>query len=70
MATGDDLKATKAVAAAVLGFIAPGAAYLAGVSSDGVSQQEWITAVLICIGGSVVVGGVVHQVENKPKDAA
>lgn len=69
MATGDNLKSTKAVAAAVLGFLAPGAAYLAGVSSDGVSSQEWITALLICVGGGAVLGGVVHQVENKPKDA-
>ena len=67
MATGDNLKSTKAIAAAVLGFIAPGAAYLAGVSGDGVSQQEWLTALLLCIGGSAVLGGVVHQVENKPK---
>ena len=70
MATGDNLKNTKAIVAAVLGFVAPGAAYLAGVSSDGVSQQEWITAVLVCIGGGVVLGGVVQRVENKPKDAA
>ena len=69
MATGDNLKATKAVAAAVLGFIAPGAAYLAGVSSDGVSTNEWLTALLICTGGGAVLGGVVHQVENKPKEA-
>ena len=70
MATGDNLKNTKAVAAAVLGFVAPGAAYLAGVSSDGVNSNEWLTAGLICVGGSVVLGGVVHQVENKPKDVA
>jgi predicted phage tail protein len=68
MATGDNLKNTKAIAAAVLGFIAPGAAYLAGVSSDGVSSQEWIAALLICIGGGAVLGGVVQRVENKPKD--
>lgn len=68
MATGDNLKSTKAVAAAVLGFLAPGAAYLAGVSSDGVSPNEWLTAGLICVGGAAVIGGVVHQVENKPKE--
>ena len=68
MATGDNLKATKAVVAAALGFVAPGAAYLAGVSSDGVSSSEWITALLICVGGSAVLGLTVHQVENKPKD--
>ena len=70
MAAGDGLKNTKAIVAAVLGFIAPGAAYLAGVSSDGVSSGEWVTALLICVGGSAVFGGVVHQVENKPKDPA
>ena len=69
MATGDNLKNTKAIAAGVLGFVAPGAAYLAGVSSDGVSSQEWITALLICVGGGAIVGGVVQRVENKPKDA-
>lgn len=69
MATGDNLKSTKAIAAAVLGFVAPGAAYLAGVSSDGVSSQEWLTAGLICVGGAAVIGGVVQRVENKPKDA-
>lgn len=68
MATGDNLKNTKAIVAAVLGFIAPGAAYLAGVSNDGVSQQEWITALLICIGGGAILGGVVQRVENKPKE--
>lgn len=68
MATGDNLKNTKAIVAAVLGFIAPGAAYLAGVSSDGVSSQELIAALLICIGGGAVLGGVVQRVENKPKD--
>ncbi|HEY9415383.1 MAG TPA: hypothetical protein VIQ30_11535 [Pseudonocardia sp.] len=69
MATGDNLKNTKAIAAAVLGFIAPGAAYLAGVSGDGISSQEWIAALLICVGGGAVLGGVVQRVENKPKEA-
>ena len=69
MATGDGLKSTKAIAAAVLGFVAPGAAYLAGVSSDGVSSNEWLTAGLICVGGAAVIGGVVQRIENKPKDS-
>ena len=68
MATGDGLKSTKAIVAGVLGFIAPGAAYLAGVSSDGVSSSELLTALLFCVGGGVVLGGVVQRVENKPKD--
>jgi predicted phage tail protein len=67
MATGDGLKNTKAIVAGVLGFIAPGAAYLAGVAGDGLSSQELITALLICIGGGAVLGGVVQRVENKPK---
>lgn len=67
MATGDNLKNTKAIAAAVLGFLAPGATYLAGVAGDGVSSSEWVTALLICIGGGAVLGGVVQRVENKPK---
>lgn len=68
MATGDGLKSTKAIAAAVLGFIAPGAAYLAGVSSDGVSSHEWVTALLICVGGGALSGITVQRLENKPKD--
>jgi predicted phage tail protein len=70
MATGDNLKSTKAIVAGVLGFIAPGAAYLAGVSGDGVSSSELVTALLFCVGGGVVLGGVVQRVENKPKDAS
>lgn len=70
MATGDNLKATKAIAAAVLGFIAPGAGYLAGVAGDGTSTNELVVALCFCVGGAVAFGGVVHQVENKPKDAA
>lgn len=68
MATGDGLKNTKAIYAGAMGFLAPGAAYLAGVSSDGVSQGELITALCFCIGGGVIVGGVVQRVENKPKE--
>lgn len=67
MATGDNLKNTKAIAAAVLGFIAPGAAYLAGVASDGVSGNELIIAACFCVGGGAVSGLVVQRVENKPK---
>lgn len=68
MATGDGLKNTKAIYAAVIGFLAPGAAYLAGVAGNGVSSSELIVALCFCVGGGVVTGGVVHQVENKPKD--
>jgi hypothetical protein len=67
MATGDNLKNTKAVAAAVIGFLAPGASYLIAVSSDGVSGQEWLIAGLTSIVTAGVSFGVVHQVENKEK---
>lgn len=68
MATGDGLKNTKAIVAAVLGFLAPGAGYLAGVSGDGVSTGELVTALCFCVAGGAVIGGVVQRVENKPKD--
>jgi predicted phage tail protein len=67
MATGDNLKSTKAVAAAVLGFFAPGAAYLTGVAGDGTSTNELVVALCFCVGGAVAFGGVVQRVENKPK---
>lgn len=66
-ATGDNLKATKAIYAAVVGFLAPGAAYLAGVAGDGVSANELVIAACICVGGSAVLGLGVRQIENKPK---
>lgn len=68
MATGDGLKNTKAIAAAVIGFLAPGASYLIGVSSDGVSGHEWLIAGLTMVITSGVSYGVVQQLENKPKD--
>lgn len=68
MATGDTLKSTKAVYAAVLGFLAPGASYLIGVSSDGISTNELLIALLTSVVAGGVIGGVVHQVENKPKE--
>lgn len=67
MATGDGLKNTKAVAAALIGFLAPGASYLIGVSSDGISGQEWLTAALTSVVTAGVSFGVVQQIENKPK---
>lgn len=67
MATGDGLKNTKAIYAAVVGFLAPGAAYLAGVAGDGVSSSELIVALCFCVGGGALAGGVVQRVENKPK---
>lgn len=70
MATGDNLKSTKAIAAAVLGFLAPGAAYLTGVGGDGITSTEWILGGLFCLAGGTVTGLTVHQVENKPKTGA
>lgn len=68
MATGDGLKNTKAIAAAALGFLAPGASYLLGVDSDGVSGTEWLHAGILCVAGGLIIGGVVQRLENKPKD--
>lgn len=61
------LSAAKSAAAAVVGFLAPGAAYLIGAGQDGITANEWILGALWCIGGSAVAGGVVYAVENKPK---
>lgn len=69
MATGDNLKPTKAIVATALGFLAPGASYLLGVDGDGISSGEWLRAGLFCVIGGVVLGGSVYSVENKPKDA-
>lgn len=68
MATGDNLKSTKAVYAAVLGFLAPGASYLIGVSGDGISTNEWLIALLTSVVAGGAIGTAVHLVENKPKD--
>ena len=67
MATGSALKSTKAYVAAALGFVAPGAAYLIGVSGDGITGAEWLVAGLFCVAGGAVIGGAVQRVENKPK---
>lgn len=66
-ATGEGLKATKAVYAGVIGFLAPGAAYLAGVAGNGVTREELIIALCFCVGGSAVAGYGTYQIENKPK---
>lgn len=77
MATGDNLKNTKAIVAGALGaaagFLAPGAAYLLTVDSDGISGTEWAHGGLIAVVAAAatggVIGSVVQRVENKPKDA-
>lgn len=61
------MTAAKAWAAAALGFLAPGAAYLIGVQDGGYTGNEWITAGLIAIASGGTLGGVVYAVENKPK---
>ena len=78
MATGDLLQATKAkygaLVAAAVGFVAPGAAYLLTVDSDGISGTEWghggLIAIVAAAGAGLTVGGVVYKTENKPKTAA
>lgn len=67
MATGDNLKPTKAVIATVLGFLAPGASYLLGVDSDGLSSTELVHAGILCVAGGLLLGGAVFATENKPK---
>lgn len=69
--------ATKAKVAAVVaglaGFVAPGAAYLLTVDSDGVSGTEWLHGGLIAIVSAAAqagaVGYAVYRSENKPKAA-
>lgn len=55
----------KAYAAAAMGFLAPGAAYLIGVAADGITGNEWIVGGLTCLAASAATGGVVWAVENK-----
>lgn len=68
MATGDPLKSTKAIYAAVVGALAPGAAYLTGVGGDGISGNEWIMAAVWCLAGAGVTGVGVQRIENKAKE--
>ena len=76
MATGDNLQATKAKAAAFVGalagLLAPGAAYLLTVDGDGISGTEWAHGGLIAVVAAAATGGalaaVVYRTENKPKD--
>lgn len=59
--------ATKAVGAAVVGFLAPGAAYLTGAAENGVTGNELIIAACWCVGGAAVSGGTVYALRNKAK---
>lgn len=67
MATGDNLTSAKAVAGAVAGLLAPGAAYLIAQSGDGLTSTEWLIAGLTAIVTAGAVGGTVYAVENRPK---
>lgn len=73
MATGDGLKSTKAIAAAALGFVAPGASIIIFSVTDGsaggstITTGEWITAICTCIVTAGSSGLAVRQIENRPK---
>jgi hypothetical protein len=57
----------KAVGAAVVGFLAPGAAYLTGAAENGVTGNELVIAACWCVGGAAVSGGTVYALRNKAK---
>lgn len=58
--------------AAVVGLLAPGAAYLLTVDHDGLTATEWQHAGLIALvaaaGAGAAVGGTVWRVENKAQE--
>lgn len=60
-----------AIVAAVLGFLAPGAAYLLTVDENGITGAEIWHAALIAVVTAAVQGGAtgyaVWRAENKPK---
>ena len=71
MATGDNLKNTKAIYAGVVGLIAPGAGVLLPQvmpGGDGIQRNELLWALLLCVVFAAGGAGVVQRVENKPKD--
>jgi hypothetical protein len=68
MATGDNLKSTKAYVAAALGFVGPGALYLISVGDDGLTGNEWLLGALYCLAAGAATGLAVQQIENKPKE--
>jgi hypothetical protein len=78
MATGENLTAAKAKAAAawtaLLLFLAPGLAVLVpevAPGGNGISGQELLWALLLSLlaaaGGGAAVGTVVYHTENKPR---
>lgn len=70
MATGDGLKATKAVWAAALGFVGPGLAVLipqVAPGGDGIQGREIVWALLLSLAFAGGGGATVFAVENKRK---
>lgn len=70
MATGEGLKATKAVWAGVLGFIGPGLAVLipqVAPGGDGIQSRELVWAALLSLAFAAGGGSTVWAVENRPK---
>ncbi len=58
----------KAIAAAVLGFIGPGVAYMTAQVVDGgngIQGNDWVVAALFCLGGAGAGGGIVFAVKNR-----
>lgn len=71
MATGDGLKATKAIWAGVLGFIGPGVAVLipqVAPGGDGIQGRELVWGLLLSLAFAGGGGYGIYRVENKPKD--
>lgn len=60
------MTAAKALWGAVIGFVAPGAAYLLANQASGISGDELIAALLTAVVTSAGVAGTVYWVENKP----
>ena len=73
MATGDALKNTKALAAGIVGFVAPGASFLIYAVTDQsagstvITTGEWITAGCMCLVTAGAAAVTVQRVENKAK---
>lgn len=59
------MNAAKAIYGAVVGFLAPGAAFLIAQSGDGLTGNEWLIAGLTSIVTAGAVGSTVWAVENR-----
>ena len=75
MPTGEQLKPTKAIWAAIIGFVAPAAVVITSAVTDRsdlgsvITTAEWITAACACVITSAAGGLTVYRVENKPKNS-